>query len=97
MTDTPLPISSPPSRLDVAAAFIGAVARPFAIISTAAAASAATVIISLKVDSFGEGAIFIGAVFAGVGALFGAKAWEVAKTGKQNAEVEIAKANAPTA
>lgn len=93
MSDTPvLPQSwPPPSRLDQIKAFVGDLARPFAIISTSYAASHATIVIAYKVGSFSEAAIFIGAVFAGVGALYGAKAWEVARTGKQAADVEIAK------
>lgn len=98
MTDTPvLPQTWPrPARADQIKAFIGDLARPFAIISTSYAASHATVVIAYKVSSFSEAAIFIGAVFAGVGALYGAKAWEVARTGKQAAEVEIAKSATPS-
>jgi hypothetical protein len=94
MTDTP-PTSSPPSRLDVAKGFIGDLARPFAIIVTSYGAAHATIVIAHKVSAFEGAATFIGAVFLGVGALYGAKAWEVAKTGKQAADVEIAK-QAPT-
>lgn len=90
MTDTP--IQPPVTRLDRIKAFIGDLARPFAIIVTSLSAAIATVLIALRVTSFGEGAIFIAAVFAGVGGLYGVKSWEVAKTGKQSAEVEIAKA-----
>lgn len=98
MTDTPvLPQTfPPPSRLDQIKGFVGDLARPFAIISTSYAASHATVVIAYKVSSFSEAAIFIGAVFAGVGALFGAKAWENARAGKQAADVEIAKVAAPS-
>ena len=49
-----------------------------------------------KVNTFGEGAIFIGAVFAGVGAIYGAKAWEAVQSGKQAATVEVAKVNSST-
>lgn len=91
MTDTP-PISHPPSRMDQIKAFIGDLARPFAIISTSYAAAHATIVIAHKVNTFEGAATFIGAVFLGLGGLYGAKAWEVAKTGKQAAEVEIAKA-----
>ena len=41
-------------------------------------------------------AIFIGAVFAGVGALYGAKSWEMAQSAKQAATVEVAKATTAT-
>lgn len=71
---------------------IGDLARPFAIIATSFAASWATIVIAYRVENGNDGAIFIGGVFAGVGALYIGKAWEVAKTGKQTAEVEIARA-----
>lgn len=90
MSDTP-PISHPPSRLDVIKALVGDLARPFAIIATSYAAAHSTIVIAHKVDSFEGAATFIGAVFLGVGALYGAKAWEIARTGKQAAEVEIAR------
>lgn len=57
------------------AAFVGEIARPFAIISLSMAAARATVILAQKLGP-GEAAIFIGAVLAGLGALYGAKAWE---------------------
>lgn len=90
MTDTP--IQPPATRLDRVKSFIGDLARPFAIIATSFAASWATIVIAYRVENGNDGAIFIGGVFAGVGALYIGKAWEVAKTGKQTAEVEIAKA-----
>ncbi len=69
-----------------AAAFIGEVARPFAIISTSYGAAHATLILAMKVNS-PEAAVFLGAVFVGVGALYGAKAWEkvtqIRQDGKQ--------------
>ncbi len=86
MTDTP--IQPPATRLERIKGFIGDLARPFAIIAT----SWATIVIAYRVENGNDGAIFIGGVFAGVGALYIGKAWELAKTGKQNAEVEIAKA-----
>jgi hypothetical protein len=76
--------------------FIADVARPFAIISTSAAAATATIIISLKVDSVEAAAIFIGAVFTGVAALYGAKALENSATAKHAASIEIAKSSGPT-
>lgn len=97
MTDTPVtPHTFPPvPASERVKAFLGDLARPFAIIASSAAASWATVVIAYKVTSFGEAALFIAAVYAGVGALYGAKSWEVAKTGKQAAEVEIAKQTTP--
>ena len=66
-------------------------ARPFAIIVTSASAAVATVQVALRVTTFGEAALFIGAVYAGVAALYTAKAWENAKAGRQAADVAIAK------
>ena len=57
------------------------------------ATARAIVIISRKLGTLSEGAIYITSVLAGLAALYGAKAWENAKAGKQAAEVEIAKAN----
>jgi hypothetical protein len=95
VTDTP--VTFPPSKADQVKAFVGDLARPFAVISTSAAAAAATVLIALRVTSYAEGAIFIGAVYAGVGALYAAKSWELNTQAKQAAGVEIAKAAAPPA
>ena len=76
---------------DTLKGFIGELARPFAIISTSAAASWATVVVAYKVQDGNDGAIFIGGVFAGVGALYIGKAVEVFKSNRAAAEVEIAK------
>lgn len=73
-------------------ALIGDLARPYAIVAGATSASIATVIVAWKVDGFEAAGIFIGAVWAGVGALYGAKAFEVAAVRKRDSEVEIAKA-----
>lgn len=73
------------------ATFLGEAARPFAIIATSASAAAATILIALRVTSYAEGAAFIAAVFVGVGALYGAKAWENARNRRSEAEVEIAR------
>lgn len=93
MTDTPIqpPTQPPVSRLEMLKGFIGDLARPFAVYAIAFATARAIVIISRKVGTLSEGAIYITAVLAGLAALYGAKAWENAKAGKQAAEVEIAK------
>jgi hypothetical protein len=96
MTDTPV-TTQPPSRLDKIKAFIGDLARPFAIISTSAAASASVIMIAKRVESFEGGAAFIAAVFAGLGALYWGKAWEVGTQAKQAANVAIATGTPPTA
>lgn len=71
---------------------VGELARPIAIIVTSVSAAVATTVIARKVDSFEGAALFIGAVFSGVALLYGAKAWENAKSGRHQADVEIAKA-----
>lgn len=81
--------------LDALKAFIADLARPFSIYVTSGAAGVATVAIAFKVGNFAEGAIFIGAVFAGLTGLYGLKSWEISKAGKHAAEVEVAKAKAP--
>lgn len=97
MPDTPIatPTFPPPSRLDQVKGFVGDLARPFAIIVTSLSAAISGVVIATKVSTFEGAATFIGAVYLGVGALYGAKAWENAKTGGQAAQVEIAKAATP--
>lgn len=98
-TDAPVQPATvpPPGFLDRTQGFIGNIARPLAIIMTAASASTATIIIALKnTDGFSAAAIFIGAVFTGLAALYGAKSWEVAQTDKHAASVAVAQANAST-
>ena len=90
------PTTNPPSKADVIKSFVGDLARPFAIYVTSASAAIATVMVAFRTQDGTDAAILMGAVFAGVGALYGAKAWEITKTGKQAAEVEIAKTNAGT-
>lgn len=94
MTDTPVqPRTFPPTpKIEVIKAFIGDLARPFAIYVTSGAAAVATIMVANRTENGTDAAILLGAVFAGVGAIYTAKSWEVAKTGKQAAEVEIAKA-----
>lgn len=91
MSDTP-PTTYPLDRLERIKTFVGDLARPFAIIATSGGAAWATVVVSYRVENGNDAAILMGAVFAGVGALYIGKAWEVAKTGKQAAEVQIAQA-----
>lgn len=88
MTDTP-PIQ-PVSRLERIKVFIGDLARPFAIISTSFAASWASIVTAYRVSDGSDAAVLMGAIFAGVGALYLGKAWEVAKVAKSDAEVKIA-------
>ncbi|MCR5874352.1 hypothetical protein LRS10_09370 [Phenylobacterium sp. J426] len=74
--------------------FIGELARPLAIIFTSAAASWATVVIAYKVSDGNDGAIFITGVFAGVGALYIGKAFELTRIAAHTSEVEKVKASA---
>lgn len=97
-TDTPLNERTypPPSRLEQWKGFLGDLARPFAIIVTAVSASAAGVIVATKVESGTDGALVMGAIYAGLGALYGFKSWEAGKATTNAANVEIAKATTPT-
>lgn len=60
--------------------FIGDVARPVSIIVASVSGSVATVITSLRVEDGTDGALLLGAAWAGVAALYGFKAVEVWKT-----------------
>lgn len=77
-----------------AATFIGDVARPLAIIITSSAAAVATVFIASRGEGYEGAALFIGAVYAGLGALYGAKALENVGQAKASATVDVAKAAA---
>lgn len=72
-------------------------ARPVAIVSSALSASAAGIIIAFRVQNFTlEGAaIFVGALHAGLAALYGAKAWEIERSNRHAADVEKARVAAP--
>ena len=97
MPDTPMRERTfpPPTRLEQIKSFVGDLARPFAIIATSLSAAISTVIIAWKVEAFEGAAIFIGAVYVGVGGIYTAKAWEAVSAGKRAADVEIAKASTP--
>ncbi len=60
---------------------IGDLARPFAIWWTSGAAGVAIVRLARADTDLAGAAVYIGAVLAGVAALYGAKAWENTKTG----------------
>ena len=97
MTDTTIPvtdtpsISSPPSRSERVKAFIGDLARPFAIYVTSAAAAVGIIRVAWVVENGNDGAIYLGAVAVLVGGIYGFKTWENAKTSKHAAEIEVAK------
>lgn len=65
-------------------AFIGDLARPFAIYSTSLSASIAAVIIANKVENGNDGAIALGAIGGIVLGIYTAKAWEMVKTAITN-------------
>lgn len=73
---------------------ISDLARPFAIISTSGAAAWATVTISYRVDGFENAALYMAAVYTGLGGLYGFKAWERRGESKNAAEVEKVRAQA---
>lgn len=97
MTDTPVISSEKPPvpRSEMVKAFIGDLARPFAIYSTSVAASIGIVRVAWVVENGNDGAIYLGAVTVLVGGIFGFKAWENVRAGKQAADVEIAKNTTP--
>ena len=98
-TDTPINmVRSPPvSKMELTKAFLGDLARPFAIISTSAGATFATITLALRDGvELNAAAVFMGAVFLGVGTLYGAKSLENANVSKHQAQAqtEVAKAQA---
>jgi hypothetical protein len=76
-------------------ATVGDLARPFAIWSSSGAAAIATVRIAWAGEDFSGAAIFIGAVWAGVGALYASKSWEKNTEVRANADVEKSKTTPP--
>jgi hypothetical protein len=96
MTDTPVTATQvPPVPVsERIKAFIGDLARPFAIIATSYAAAHATVVIASKVENGNDGAIFAGAYFLGVATLYGAKAIEAINTTRARRDVDVANVNA---
>lgn len=64
--------------------FIGAIARPFSIICTSAAAAYATAIAVHKITGGFEGAALIGAIYGGLALLYWGKSFENASGGNKN-------------
>lgn len=79
------------SRVDQVKGFVADLARPFAIISTSAAAAWATVDIAQRVNTGEGGAVLLGVVFGGLSALYVGKAFEVTRIAGHTAEVEKAR------
>lgn len=73
------------SVLDNIKHVIGDLARPVSIIATSIGASWASVVTAYRVDSGTDGALLIAAIYAGLGALYWGKAWEIVRgRGEQN-------------
>lgn len=98
MTDTTvIPREVPPvPKSEMIKAFIGDLARPFAIYVTSTAAAVGIVRVAWMVDNGNDGAIYLGAVTVLVGGIYGFKVLENIKAGKQAADVEIAKQGVTT-
>jgi len=95
MTDPVNPRDAPPAHAsERIKAFIGDIARPFAIISTSFAAAWATIVIASKVENGNDGAIFAGAYFLGVASLYGAKAVETINAARARRDVDVANVSA---
>lgn len=106
MTDTPPPPApmadapaapSPPSKLDVAKAFVADLARPIALLSASSSMSVATVTISwrvdpTKIDQLAGAAAYIIGGWAAVAALYGVKEWGNVKQAQATADVQKAQA-----
>lgn len=82
------------TRSERLAWFIGETARPFAIIVTSVSAAVATVLVAMRTENGNDAAILMAAIFSGVAALYGAKAWEAVKKKQSDATVEVAKVEA---
>lgn len=81
---------------DRVAWFIGEIARPFATISTAAGATGAMIIVSLRVENGNDGAILMGAISVIVLGVFGVKGAEAIMKSTNERKVEVAKAQSPS-
>lgn len=81
-------------RFERVVAAIGNLARPSVLYLAAWSAAVATVRLSFSEGSWVEKAAFIGAVWGGVGVLYGAKALEEGRKAKADAEVRTAQAQA---
>lgn len=87
--------------LDTFERLVGNLARPFSIIATSFSAAVVPIVIVWRIApdrlDLVAAAAFVGALYAGVGALYWGKAWENQKTEKAKAEVEKARAAVPAA
>lgn len=74
------PMQPPATLMERVKVFIGDLARPWAIITTSTATAIAVVIGATKIATAEGGALYIGAVFAGLGLIYGAKSLENIRT-----------------
>jgi len=78
------------------AKYLGDVARPVMIIATGVSAAATPMIIAFRAApenlELAAAGVFVGAIFAGVGALYWGRSWENRGATKHAAEVKIAQA-----
>lgn len=81
-------------NLDRISWFMGETARPYSLFAAATSSFVATILTAIY-NPNAEGAFFVAACWAGVGALYHSKAWEEQKKAGQAASVEIAKAQQP--
>lgn len=99
MTQAPIsdaPVQYPAGWPERLASFIGAVARPLAIVLASYAAAHATIVIAGKVENGNDGAIFAGAYFLGLGTLYLGKAVEAINTARARRDVDVAQVAANT-
>jgi hypothetical protein len=98
MTDTPVatPTYPPPSTADQIKSMVGDLARPYALYAVATAVSIAIIKIAWEITDGNIGAVFLTAAGGLLAAMYGAKSLEVAAQAKQQATVDVARAQAPT-
>ena len=90
---TDQPLQPPASHLERWTAALGNLARPFVLYAASLSSAIATCSVVFKEMDLTAGAIFIGASWAGVAALYGAKAIEERGKAKSEAAVAIAQSN----
>lgn len=84
-------------RFEPIVSAIGNLARPYTLVAAATSSAIATVALAFRTVDLIAAAAFVAATWAGVGALYGAKAMEESSKAKSAAKVEEAKAHNPVA
>lgn len=87
MTITDTPIDQPPHAADLTKAFIGDLARPFALIALALSCAVCLAVPYVGADK-------LGLALTALGAMYGAKAWENASAARSAQAPAVAQANA---